>query len=70
MSKSSSSSMSKVTDCGETMDKSWNSLVNYQIPTPSAPNKHNNMYQSPLKGIVITLHSMAFRDETPCMYVP
>ena len=42
----------KMTECRQTIiivDKQ--SLVSYQIPIPSAPNKHNILYQSPLKGI-------------------
>ena len=42
-----------MTDCGQTMDKSRNSLVKYQMAMPSAPNKDNNLYQSPLKGTAI-----------------
>ena len=63
MSKSSASSMSKVTDCGQTIDESWNSLVNYQMTILRAPNKHNNLYQSPLKDTVISLQSMTLHYE-------
>ena len=65
MSKSSASSTSKVTDCGQTMDESWNSLpVNYLMSILTAHNKYDNLYQSPLKGIVISLQSMTlhFKD--------
>ena len=41
-------------------------MVNYKIPIPSAPNKHNNLYQSPLKGTVISLQSLSLHNETPC----
>ena len=54
-------------DCGQSIDKSWNSLVNYQMVISSAPNKHNNMYQSPLKGTVISLQSMTLQYERPLM---
>ena len=49
----------KRTDCGQTMEKSWNSLVNYQKVIPCAANKHNNLYQNPLKGNVIILQSIS-----------
>ena len=53
MSNLSDSSMSMVSNCGQTMDEKLNSFVNYQMTVPSAPNKHINLYQSPLKGTVI-----------------
>ena len=51
----------KMTDCGQTMNESWNSLVNYQVAIPSAPNNHNNMYQNSLKSAVISLQSMTLK---------
>ena len=33
---------------------------------PSAPNKHNNLYQSPLKGTVIRLQIMTLHFDIPC----
>ena len=60
--------MSKVLDCRQTMDESQNPLVNYQMAIPYAPNKHNNIYESQLKGTVISLQSISHRYETPCTY--
>ena len=34
---------------------------------PSARNKHNNLYQSPLKGTVITLQNMTLPYKIPCI---
>ena len=36
---------------------------------PYAPNEHNNLYQSPLKGTVISLQSILLCYETPCNYL-
>ena len=33
---------------------------------PSAPNKHNNLYQSTLKGAVLSLQNMTLHYEIPC----
>lgn len=49
--------MSKVTGGGQTMDERGNSSVNHQMAKPSAPDKHNDLYQSLLKGTVISLQN-------------
>ena len=51
-----------MTDCGQTIDKSWNSLVKYQMAITCAPKKHSNLYQNPLKGTVISLQSITLGD--------
>ena len=36
---------------------------------PRTPNDHNNLYQSPFKGTVISLQSMTLCNKTPCNVV-
>ena len=55
-----------MTDCGQTMNKSSNSLIKNPISIPSATNKHNNLYQSRLKDTAKSLQNMSLRYETPC----
>ena len=51
--------INKITDYGQTKNfKSRNSLVNYQIPIRSAPNRHTNLYQRSLEGTVIRFQSI------------
>ena len=40
-------------------------MANYQMTIRSGPNKHNNLYQSPLKSIVISLQSWTLHYRTP-----
>ena len=58
--------MSKMIDCGKTMNEEIKFIGKLSNDHTKGHNFHDDLYQSPFKSAIISLQSITLRYKTPC----